>query len=226
MPKLIVAVDDEEDILKALSITLIKEGYNFKGFTSFSKLPDFLKKNTPDLFILDIMIPGVNGLDIYKELRKNARFEYTPIMFLSAKSDEVDKVVGLELGADDYITKPFSLKELSSRIKGIFRRIGNVDQKNDKTVVKGIKINKEGLEVFVDNKKTELTFAEFKILELLLNNKNKVFSRDEILDHLWGDNKLVTDRTVDFHIKNLREKIGKYGDKIKNARGVGYKFED
>jgi DNA-binding response OmpR family regulator len=226
MSKLIVAVDDEEDILKALSITLKKEGYDFKGFTKADELFVFLKKHSADFFILDIMLSGMSGFDIAKELRKSEKFEWTPIIFLSAKSDEIDKLLGLELGADDYITKPFSLKELITRIKVIFRRQSNLSSSQEKTARKGIKIDKEAMEVFIDDKKISFTVTEYKIFELLFNNKNKVFSRDEILDYLWGDEKAVTDRTIDLHIKNIREKIGRAGKFIKNVRTIGYKFEE
>ncbi|MDR3112193.1 MAG: response regulator transcription factor [Elusimicrobiota bacterium] len=227
MSKLIAAVDDEEDILEALSLKLEKEHYKFKGFTDAEKLFSFLTKNSPDLFILDIMLPDVDGFDICKELRKNANFARTPIIFLSAKSDELDKVLGLELGADDYITKPFSPKELSARVKAVFRRCSN-DKETLPTQVPNneIKIDKEAREVFSDGKKINLTLIEFKILELLIGKKNKVFTRDEILDSVWGKDKAIIDRTVDVHIKNIRDKIGNNGKRIKNIRSIGYKFED
>ncbi|MDR3112688.1 MAG: response regulator transcription factor [Elusimicrobiota bacterium] len=225
MQNLIVAVDDEEDILKGLAITLKKEGYNFKGFTGANDMFKFLKKSTPDFFILDIMLPDMNGFDISKELRKTKKFEYTPIIFLSAKSDEIDKLLGLELGADDYITKPFSLKELAVRIKVIFRRQIKHSKIQDNVNDKDISIDKEAMEVFAYRKKIDFTITEFKLFELLFKNKNKVFSRDSILNYLWGEDKIVTDRTIDLHIKNIREKLGKAGKFIKNIRTIGYKFE-
>jgi two-component system phosphate regulon response regulator PhoB/two-component system alkaline phosphatase synthesis response regulator PhoP len=223
MSKLIAAIDDEEDILDALSLQFEKDCYRFNGFTSGLELFDFLKKNAPDIFILDIMLPDMDGFDICKNLRKNYKFERTPVIFLSAKSDEFDKVLGLELGADDYITKPFSPKELSARVKAVFRRYS--DNAAQVKVSSGITIDKTAMDVYSDNKKVNLTSVEFKLLELLTSKKNRVFSRDEILDIVWGEDAVITDRTVDVHIKNLREKIGKNGKCIKNVRGIGYKFE-
>jgi two-component system phosphate regulon response regulator PhoB/two-component system alkaline phosphatase synthesis response regulator PhoP len=220
MPKLICAIDDEEDILDALSIVLKKEQYAFKGFSNPSKLLDFIKTHTPDLFILDIMLPDTDGFEICRQIRKNRKFDASPIIFLSAKSDEVDKVLGLELGADDYITKPFSPKELAARVKAVLRRNNSPSSYNNV-----IEIDKDSREIIVDGKKISATFTEFKILELLFAKKGKVFSRDEILDYIWGQDKIVVDRTIDVHIKNLRDKIGKYGKSIKNIRSIGYKFE-
>jgi two-component system phosphate regulon response regulator PhoB/two-component system alkaline phosphatase synthesis response regulator PhoP len=234
MAKTIVVIDDEKDILNALKIGLEKEGYIFKGFTAPNKLFSFLSNNSVDLLILDIMLPESSGLDILKTFRKDAKFEKTPIILLSAKSDEFDKVLGLELGADDYISKPFSLRELIARVKAALRRnaSGSTDAVLDKQESKNktensvLKIDRESFDVYVENKKVELTMSEFKLLELLTGRENKVFTREEILDHLWGEEKDVTDRTIDFHIKNLRKKLGRAGQRIKNVRSIGYKYEN
>jgi DNA-binding response OmpR family regulator len=228
MKKLIAAVDDEKDILRALKITLEKEGYEFKGFSDGQELFSFLKTKSPDLFVLDVLLPSISGLEILKQLRKDKRFEFTPTIFLSAKSSEFDKVLGLELGADDYVVKPFSLRELSARIKAALRKSSASIIVGDECVrpQSGITINKTALEVLIDGKRADLTLSEFKLLELFLGAPNRVFSRDELLNHRWGQEKIVTDRTIDFHIKNLRAKMGGYGGKIKNIRGAGYKYED
>ena len=227
MKKLIAVVDDEKDILQALKIMLEKEGYEFKGFADGQELLSFLKKKSPDMFILDIMLPSISGLEILKQLRKDERFEFTPTIFLSAKSSEFDKVLGLELGADDYIVKPFSLRELSARIKAALRKsAAPINDGGGKKARRGIKIDKAALEVLIDGKKADMTLSEFKLIELFCGSPNRVFSRDELLDHLWGQDKIVTDRTIDFHIKNLRAKIGSYGARIKNVRGAGYKYEE
>jgi DNA-binding response OmpR family regulator len=219
----IAAVDDEEDILDALQIVFKKEGFNFKGFDSAKGLLNYAAKNSPDLFILDIMLPDMNGYDICRALRQDKRFAHTPVIFLSAKSEEFDKVLGLELGADDYITKPFSPKELTARVRAVLRRSGRKEVLPENAYP--LKIDKDALEVFVSGKKISLTLTEFKILEMLFNKKGKVFSREEILDYVWGEGKFITDRVVDVHIKNLREKLGKAGALIKNVRGAGYKLE-
>jgi two-component system phosphate regulon response regulator PhoB/two-component system alkaline phosphatase synthesis response regulator PhoP len=234
VPQTIAVIDDEKDILSALKIGLEKEGYLFKGFSAPEKLFSFLLNNKVDLLILDIMLPDASGLDILKTLRKDCRFENIPIILLSARSAEFDKVLGLELGADDYIAKPFSLRELAARAKAALRRntphiaensVPKIDDKN-KNEGAVLKIDRESFEVYAENKKVELTMSEFKLLELLSSKENKVFTRDEILNYLWGAEKDVTDRTIDFHIKNLRKKLGRLGNRIKNVRSIGYKYEN
>lgn len=227
MTKLISIVDDEEDILEALSVFLKKNGYDAVTYTNATDFFKQLKKKTPDLFILDLMLPDMDGYDICKQLKNDSNYSSIPVIMLSAKSEESDKVIGLELGADDYVTKPFSQKELLARIKVILKR--NI-LKNTQTITEisegKIKLNKENYEVIVDNKKIVLTTTEFKLLELLMLRKGTVLSRDKILDYIWGEDKIVIDRTVDVHIRHLRKKLGKYSDVIKNIHGVGYKIED
>ena len=222
MSKLIAIIDDEDDLRKAVKKGLEKEGYQVKDFAHADALFKFANNTAPDLFILDIMLPDTDGLSICKQIRNTPKLAAVPIIFLSARSEEIDKVLGLELGADDYITKPFSLKELAARVKARLRRIE--EAKTDLQQKKFI-LNEEGLEASVDGKKTQLTLTEFKILQLLYTKPGRVFSREQILDHVWGEDKEVFDRTIDVHIKNLREKTGKYGKNIKNVRGVGYKYE-
>ncbi|MDD5021650.1 MAG: response regulator transcription factor [Endomicrobiaceae bacterium] len=227
MTKLITIVDDEEDILEALSVFLKKNGYDVNTYTNATDFFKQLKKKTPDLFILDLMLPDMDGYDICKKLKNDPNYSSLPVIMLSAKSEESDKIIGLELGADDYVTKPFSQKELIARIKVILKR--NV-LKNTQTTTEicdgKIKLNKENYEVIVDNKKIVLTITEFKLLELMMSRKGTVLSRDKILDYIWGEDKIVIDRTVDVHIRHLRKKLGKYSDAIKNIHGVGYKIED
>lgn len=227
MTKLISIVDDEEDILEALSVFLKKNGYDVNTYTNATDFFKQLKKKTPDLFILDLMLPDMDGYDICKQLKNDSNYSSIPIIMLSAKSEESDKVIGLELGADDYVTKPFSQKELLARIKVILKR--NI-LKTTQTITEicdgKIKLNKENYEVIVDNKKIVLTTTEFKLLEFLISRKGSVLSRDRILDYIWGEDKIVIDRTIDVHIRHLRKKLGKYGDVIKNIHGVGYKIED
>lgn len=228
MNKLIYIVDDEEDILELLEVNLKKNFFKVKAFTSSLSFIKALRKKKPDLIILDIMMPEMDGLEVSKYIKGQPDTADIPIIFLSAKSDESDKIIGLELGADDYMTKPFSVKELLARIKVVLRRVqpvANIVTEKDPNVPR-IVIDKEKFNVYSDGQKVELTTSEFKILELLLSKPGSVFSRETILDYLWGDDKLVIDRTVDVHIKNLREKLGENGSFIKNIRGIGYKYEE
>lgn len=227
MTKLISIVDDEEDILEALSVFLKKNGYNVVTAPNAATFFKQLKKKTPDLFILDLMLPDIDGYDICKRLKNDPKFSSIPVIMLSAKSEESDKIIGLELGADDYVTKPFSQKELLARIKVIHRRTVLKSGTSSLELLDGkIKLNKENFELIIDNKKISLTTTEFKLLELLMSKKANVLSRDRILDYIWGEDKIVIDRTVDVHIRHLRKKLGKYGDIIKNIHGVGYKIEN
>jgi two-component system phosphate regulon response regulator PhoB/two-component system alkaline phosphatase synthesis response regulator PhoP len=229
MNNLIYAVDDEEDILELIEINLEKNFFKVKTFVSSSAFLKALEKQKPDLVILDIMMPYPDGIELSKIMKGGDSFSDIPIIFLSAKADESDKIIGLELGADDYITKPFSVKELIARIKTVLRRTSTPNAGQIKKPSSGagkIKIDKEKFTVFAAGEKVELTATEFKILELFLSKPGSVFSREKILDYLWGDDKLVIDRTIDVHIRNLREKLGKCAPMIKNIRGIGYKIEE
>lgn len=227
MAKLISIVDDEEDILEALSVFLKKNGYDVITAPNATVFFKQLKKKIPDLFILDLMLPDMDGYDICKRLKSDPKYSSIPVIMLSAKSEESDKIIGLELGADDYVTKPFSHKELLARIKVIHRRnILKTDMTSSELFDGKIKLNKENFELIIDNKKISLTTTEFKLLELLISRKGNVLSRDKILDYIWGEDKIVIDRTVDVHIRHLRKKLGKYATAIKNIHGVGYKIED
>ncbi|MCL5409221.1 MAG: response regulator transcription factor [Candidatus Omnitrophica bacterium] len=222
--KTIAIIEDEQDIANLISINLQKSGFKTVIFYDGTSLFSYLnKKQVPDLVILDIMLPDMDGLEICKLLKKNPDFSMIPIIFLTAKGEEIDKILGLELGADDYITKPFSTKELIARIKTILRRSEmSKDYGNKKIVIKNITIDPEKYEVFINNKKIELTLTEFKILYLLASKNSFTFTRRQILEYLWGNEKAVIDRTIDVHIKHLREKMG--NNIIKNIRGVGYRI--
>ncbi|HEY4715663.1 MAG TPA: response regulator transcription factor [bacterium] len=224
MSKLIAIVDDEPDIIELVSIHLTKSGFITKGFSDGSAFLKSLDKQIPDLVILDLMLPDTDGLEICKYLRKEDRFAGTSVILLTAKGDETDKVLGLELGADDYITKPFSPRELVARVRAVLRRKDKAET-TEKIEIDGIlSIDPQKYEVVVKGKNINLTSTEFRILKILIEKRGRVFTRDQILDNLWGNEKTVVDRTVDVHIKNLREKLGPAGDLIKNVRGVGYQF--
>ncbi len=222
----IAVLEDDIDIRELIAIQLNKAGLDSVQFEKISECRNFLEKDLPHLLILDLMLPDGDGLDFCKILRNNEKTKNLPIIILTAKSEEIDKILGLEFGADDYITKPFSQRELIARIKSVLRRSNLSSNEIPENKNPGIIINKEKYEVLVDNKKIDLTTTEFKILKLLCEKKGWVFSRNQILDYLWGNDKIVIDRTIDVHIKNLREKLGPIGSSIKNIRGVGYKFEE
>ncbi len=225
MSKLIAIIDDEPDIVELVSVNLKKAGFDTRGFSSLESFLSFLKKQTPDLVILDLMLPDADGLEICKYLKKKDELSSIPIIMLTAKAEETDKILGLELGADDYVTKPFSPKELVARVKVALRR--QIQKEDTKKIEIGgiLVVDLEKFSVMVEGEKIDLTSTEFKILQLLSSKQGWVFSRDKILDYLWGREKAVLDRTVDVHVKNLREKLGTAGQFIKNMRGIGYKLE-
>lgn len=225
---IIAIVDDEEDIVELISHNLLKEKYKVKKFYDGEKFLNFIENNKIDLLILDLMLPGVDGLDICKWIRNDEKTKSLPIIMLTAKDTEIDKVVGLEIGADDYITKPFSIRELMARIKSIFRRISNIDNNSEKKIINigELSLNPATYEVFINNEKVDLTITEFRVLMILIKVPGRVFRRMDLLDKLWGMDKIVIDRTIDVHIVKLRKKLKKYGENIKSIRGIGYKFEE
>jgi two-component system phosphate regulon response regulator PhoB/two-component system alkaline phosphatase synthesis response regulator PhoP len=225
MSKLIAVIDDEPDIVELVSVQLKSAGFVAAGYVDAEDFLNSLREATPDLIILDLMLPDMDGFEVCKYLKKDEAYAPIPIIMLTARTDETDRVLGLELGADDYVTKPFSAKELVARVKAVLRRQekGRVTKKLQ--VSDSIIIDLEKYEVSVDGEKVDLTPTEFKILRLLASKKGLVFTRERILDHLWGQEKTaVLDRTVDVHIKNLRDKLKKAAKFIKNVRGVGYKL--
>jgi DNA-binding response OmpR family regulator len=225
MPPVIAALDDEADILELLRVNLQKAGFRFEGFQEAEDLYKYLAREKPSLILLDLMLPDTDGLEVCRQIRKFDDLAQVPIIMLTARGDESDKVVGLELGADDYMTKPFSVKELVARIHAVLRRPGSAEAAR-RIVVGTLVIDLDKFEVTAEGAKVELTATEFKILQLLASRKGRVLTRDQILDFLWGSEKAVIDRTVDVHIRNLREKLGAAASLIKNIRGVGYKLEE
>jgi len=224
--KLIAIIDDEPDILELVALHLKKINFNVREFQEAESFLNFIKNETPDLIILDLMLPDADGIEICKYLKKENRFSYIPIIMLTARAEETDKVLGLELGADDYVTKPFSPRELVARVKAVLRRKEQKEESKNIKVGDSLLIDLQKYEVYVKGKRIDLTPTEFRILKVLSERKGWVFSRDQILDYLWGNEKIVVDRTIDVHIKNLREKLKSAGKFIKNIRGVGYKLEE
>ena len=222
----ILVIEDEPDIRKNLEYNLSREGFKVSSAGSLKDGLKSLDSNTYSLILLDLMLPDGSGLDLCKKIKSNSSLESIPIIILTAKDDEVDKVVGFELGADDYVTKPFSVRELILRIKAVLKR----GQKDSNEIVEverqfgDLRIDIESHEVHVDSKLVELTALEFKLLNELVDKRGRVQSRDQLLSEVWGYNAEVTTRTVDTHIKRLREKLGPMGKYVQTIRGVGYKF--
>jgi DNA-binding response OmpR family regulator len=226
--KLIAVVDDEEDIVELVSHHLKRDGFKVKGFYNGRDFLLYTNTILPNLVILDIMLPGADGLEICRILKNNSRTSSLPIIMLTAKGTEADIVVGLELGADDYLVKPFSTRELVARVKNILRRVTKAQDKEKLIEIGPLSIDSEKFEALIEGKQIELTTTEFKILEVLAEGRGKVYTRDQLLKkkRIWGDEKLVYDRTIDVHIKNLREKLGNAGSLVKTIRGIGYKLEE
>ena len=222
----ILIIEDEPDIRKNLEYNLSREGFNVSSVSSLKDGFKSLDSNIYSLILLDLMLPDGSGLELCKKIKSNPDMEDIPIIILTAKDDEVDKVVGFELGADDYVTKPFSVRELILRIKAVLKR----GQKDSKEIVEverqfgDLRIDVESHEVHVDSNPIELTALEFRLLNELVDKRGRVQSRDQLLSEVWGYNAEVTTRTVDTHIKRLREKLGPMGKYVQTIRGVGYKF--
>lgn len=228
MHETIAVVDDEQDILELVSLHLKRNHFNVLEFSNGSSFIRYLDSEKPDLLILDLMLPDADGFEICKYMKRKSNLSHIPIVMLTAKSEETDTILGLELGADDYVRKPFSPNELIARVKTVLRRTESYPEAeiSERIRVGNITIDQDKHEVVVDGKKVELTSAEFRILRLLASEKGRVFSRGRILDHLWGNEKIVVDRTVDVHIRHLRLKMGSASEFIKKVHGVGYKLEE
>lgn len=225
MPKQsILAIDDEKDILKLLEYNLQKEGYQFFSAKTGEEGFELAKSRKPDLILLDLMLPGIDGLEVCKLLGASRETKNIPVLMLTAKNTEVDQVVGLELGAADYISKPFSVKVLLARVKNVFR---NQEGKKEETVVikaGDLVMDRERQSLTVKGKPVTLTSLEFRILCFLMENPGKVFSRDKLLSGAWKGETFIVDRTVDVHVRSIRQKLGKYRDAIETVRGTGYRF--
>jgi phosphate regulon transcriptional regulator PhoB len=227
----ILITDDEKDIVELISYNLAKEGFSIiKAYDGEAALR-LVKLQKPDLLILDLMLPRMSGIDVCKTIRNNPDTANLPIIMLTAKADETDKIVGLEIGADDYITKPFSVRELVARVRAIVRRLHdeNKQQLKEEFSYRGLKINYAAYEVTVDGKKVILSPTEIKLLFFFTQRLGRVYTRDQILDHVWGDDTFVTPRAVDVHIRRLRSQIEKDVNDpqyIITVRGVGYKFNE
>ena len=221
----IIIVEDDEDILELVRFNLAREGYQVEGVPTGDEGLKVIQAQMPDLVILDLMLPGLDGLEICRRLKNNEKTNNILIMMLTAKGEEADIVVGLELGADDYITKPFSTRVLTARVKAILRRKHiKVADKYSVVKVHDITIDPGRFEVLVQEEAVQLSLTEFRILQKLVSRPGWVFTRDQIIDAVHGDDYPVTDRSIDVQIVGLRKKLGTSGKYIETVRGVGYRF--
>lgn len=230
-PKTILVVDDEKDLVELVGYNLEKEGFTVLRALDGEKALEIVRTRKPDLLILDLMLPGVKGLDICRILRGKPDTEAIPIIMLTAKSEDIDKIIGLEMGADDYITKPFNIRELLARVRALLRR-SEIRDTGDKRKIytdRGLHIDYHSYEVSVRGKKVDLGPTEMKLLMFFTQHPGRVYSRDQLLDQVWGDEAFVEPRTVDVHISRLRtaiEQDKENPDFILTVRGIGYKFSD
>lgn len=220
----IYVVEDDQNIREIESFALKNSGYEVEGFACATDFYKRLERGLPDLIMLDIMLPDKDGLDILKDLRARVETRRLPIIMVTAKTTEIDKVKGLDQGADDYLTKPFGVMELISRVKALLRRSNAASE--EKTLALGeIQIDNEKHCVYVGNRLCELTYKEFELLKMMMQNVGIVLTRDRIMDRVWGTDYEGESRTLDMHIKTLRKKLGEEGTRIKTVRNVGYVLE-
>ena len=223
----ILVVEDEPDINKTVSYNIANEGLKPLSALNLTEAESYISSNNISLIILDLMLPDGSGLDFCKKLKSSNAYSDIPIIIVTAKDDEVDKVVGFELGADDYVTKPFSVRELMLRIKAILKRNSKDMTQNTSSKIETfgiLSINEDSHEVFINDDEIILTALEFKLLKHLLDRRGRVQTRDQLLSDVWGYSAHITTRTVDTHVKRLREKMGAMGKHVPTIRGVGYRF--
>ena len=223
----VLVVEDEEDIMEVIRFNLEKEGYEVNQALSGEKALQVIENNLPSLILLDLMLPGINGLDLCRIFKQNDRTKAIPVIMLTAKSEDADIVAGLEMGAEDYITKPFSPRVLVARVRTILRRRER-GVKDDSSViqVEGMQIHPGRHEVTMGDNVVDLTPSEFRILHYLARRPGWVYSRDQIIDAIRGHGYVVTDRAIDVQVVGLRKKLGDYGKFIETVRGIGYRFRD
>jgi len=225
--KKILVIDDEPDVLELIEYKLKSEGFSIRTSSNPAQILGEIKDFLPDLIVLDIMMPELDGLQVCRMIRSNASLQSIPIIFLTAKGELENRIEGLEAGADDYLSKPFNTRELILRIRSIFKRISDAEEKKPSMLsVDGITVDTDRHRITVEGKDVTLTATEFRLIHLMMSRIGKVLSREELLSHVWNYSADVETRTVDTHIRRLREKLEGKGDIIKTIRGVGYKIVD
>ncbi len=230
MKKKVLVVDDEKDIVDILKYNLEREN-EFEVLTAKDGREALEHaESLPDLILLDIMMPEVNGFEVCKQLKNNAATSKIPVIFLTAKENEIDEILGLEIGADDYISKPISPRKVLARIKSVIRRTSGDYEKplklEDNIKFRNLEIESSSHSVRINDKEVFFPKKEFQLLHFLLSNRGKVYSREILLNQIWGENIYVVDRTVDVHVAKVREKLGEYSDYIETIKGLGYRFKD
>lgn len=227
MLKKVLIVEDETDLVKLLKYNLEKEGFKVNYATDGTVALAEARRDPPDLVILDLMLPGLDGLEVCRQLRRNERFVRTPVLILSARSEEADRIVGLELGADDYVTKPFSTREVIARVRALLRRNEPAAPPRLRIHRGDIVIDPTAHSVYVAGRSVELSALEFRLLHYLASHPGMVFSRDQLLDSVWGNDRTVTPRSVDVYIRRIREKVEPKPQEpayVQTIHGVGYRF--
>jgi two-component system phosphate regulon response regulator PhoB len=222
---LVLIIDDEEDLLSTLEYNLQREGHQTRtALTGTEGLTEAAKDPVPDIVLLDLMLPDMSGVEVCRKLKEDNRTRGVPVLMLTARTGEIDRVVGFEVGADDYVVKPFSVRELMLRIRAILRRAQPSEQERKELAFGELKVDEDGHRVWVDGAEITLTAIEFKLLVTLLSRKGRVQTRERLLNEVWGIQADITTRTVDTHVKRLRQKLGSAGSYIETRRGVGYCF--
>ncbi|MBO5347675.1 MAG: response regulator transcription factor [Lachnospiraceae bacterium] len=222
---MIWCVDDDNTILEIEVYTLKQMGFEARGFTDGLSMLEALGKEIPELIVLDIMMPELDGIEILHKLRSETKYKNIPVIMATAKGTEMDKISGLNSGADDYLVKPFGVMEMVARVKAVLRRTTK-DISSENIAIGSISLNEKSHKVIVNGKKVDLTHKEFELLKLFMKNPNMVFTRDTLMSQIWGTDYIGETRTVDMHIKTLRQKLGSAGSQIKTVIGVGYRLEN
>ena len=228
MPKKIAIVEDEAELSALLDYNLSRQGYQTHVLAGARDTLRQLESWKPDLIVLDVMLPEIDGFDLCRQIRQSTALARTPVLFLTARSDEVDRVLGLEIGGDDYMTKPFSPRELVARVRAHLRR-GDMDQDTEVIEWGPFRLDRTARRIFVQDREMHLTSTEFKLLEFFMTHRGRAYSREQLLDEVWGQQRFVTPRTVDVHVRRLREQIEEQPDNprfLQTVRGFGYRFEE
>jgi DNA-binding response OmpR family regulator len=228
MPKRIAVVEDETELASLIEYNLSRQGFQTQILNGSKGTLKSLEQGRPDLIVLDVMLPEVDGFELCRLIRQSSVLGRTPVLFLTARSDEVDRVLGLEIGGDDYMTKPFSPRELVARVKAHLRR-EDMDQEPEILEIEPFRLDRTGRRVFLSGRALTLTSTEFNLLEFFLTHPGRAYSRDQLLDAVWGEQRYVTPRTVDVHVRRLREQIEEQPDSpryLTTVRGFGYRFEE
>lgn len=226
MAERILVVDDEKDLLELVAYHLTNAGYKVVTAATGEDALERARGKPPDLIVLDILLPDMPGLEVCRVLKSGERTRAIPVIFLTAKNEEIDRVVGFELGADDYVSKPFSPRELVLRVRALLKRRRGEEGVRPPLVAGELRLDRDRHEVTIGGKSVDLTATEFKLLAHLMDHPGRALTRDQLLDSVWGSEAFVTDRTIDTHVKRLRAKLDAMGERVETVRGIGYRFRD